>query len=600
MTAEEVIDYFAPSYKSVNAVRSWLASVGVPADRILQSVNKQWLAFDVPVHRAEEILHTQYYIYQHTESGIHNIACPDYHVPRHVQAHIDYITPGIRLLSAGYKDKQMTSIRRQAVKRQFEPDHIHVTVSPDSNTAEEWAELLHPGPCTSDITPTCIRNQYHIPIPSTSRQPLPGNELGIFQSLSQHYHQADLDAYFSTVPSPRIPNGTAPLLRSINGAEGETSNQAYAGEEADLDFEVAIPLIYPQKTVLFQTDDEWYQLDQQKATTMYAGFFNTLFDAIDGSYCTFSAFNETGNCARDACRDPEYPNPNADSGYQGQLMCGVYNPTNVLSISYSGVEASLPESYMRRQCLEIMKLGLQGVTVIESSGDHGVGGRRYDDHSGCLGPDKSIFAPRTMSNCPYVLSVGATTLVDHPNATTRKSCKFKEVAPRTFASGGGFSNVFSTPPWQEAHIQTYLHRANISSLGYTNRNHSLSGVGAAEPGKLFNKAGRGYPDVSAIGEKYLVYMQGYPNHLAGTSVAVPIWGAMVTLLNEERLRVGKRPVGFMHQVLYDHPEVFTDVTEGSNPGCGSQGFQVKEGWDPVTGLGSPRYTKMLKLFMGLP
>jgi hypothetical protein len=36
---------------------------------------------------------------------------------------------------------------------------------------------------------------------------------------------------------------------------------------------------------------------------------------------------------------------------------------------------------------------------------------------------------------------------------------------------------------------------------------------------------------------------------------------------------------------YAHPEVFTDITTGSNPGCGGDGFKVKEGWDPVTGLG---------------
>jgi tripeptidyl-peptidase I len=36
---------------------------------------------------------------------------------------------------------------------------------------------------------------------------------------------------------------------------------------------------------------------------------------------------------------------------------------------------------------------------------------------------------------------------------------------------------------------------------------------------------------------------------------------------------------------YDHPEVFTDITQGSNPGCGGEGFPAKEGWDPVTGLG---------------
>jgi len=47
------------------------------------------------------------------------------------------------------------------------------------------------------------------------------------------------------------------------------------GEEADLDFEVAIPLIYPQKTVLFQTDDEWYQKDMSRPGSSYTGFFNS-------------------------------------------------------------------------------------------------------------------------------------------------------------------------------------------------------------------------------------------------------------------------------------------------------------------------------------
>jgi tripeptidyl-peptidase-1 len=36
---------------------------------------------------------------------------------------------------------------------------------------------------------------------------------------------------------------------------------------------------------------------------------------------------------------------------------------------------------------------------------------------------------------------------------------------------------------------------------------------------------------------------------------------------------------------YANPEAFNDVTEGSNPGCGSPGFTAAKGWDPVTGLG---------------
>lgn len=33
---------------------------------------------------------------------------------------------------------------------------------------------------------------------------------------------------------------------------------------------------------------------------------------------------------------------------------------------------------------------------------------------------------------------------------------------------------------------------------------------------------------------------------------------------------------------------------------GTLGFEAVKGWDPVTGLGTPNYPKMLELFMGLP
>jgi len=258
-------------------------------------------------------------------------------------------------------------------------------------------------------------------------------------------------------------------------------------------------------------------------------------------------------------------------------MCGVYKPTNVLSISYSGFEASWPENYMRRQCLEVLKLSLQGVTVVESSGDFGVGGRKSNPRAGCLGPDSKVFSPRTMSNCPYVLSVGATTLKLPPggnNNNNNKTTKLIETATERFASGGGFSNVFMRPPWQANAVDAYIKRANISHLGYNitalASEFGLTGGGATlitgdkagglgagwlggifgrERDKLFNKGGRGYPDVAALGDNYRVVLRGYADRMSGTSVATPIWAAILTLINEERLAVGKGPVGFVHQVL---------------------------------------------------
>lgn len=75
-------------------------------------------------------------------------------------------------------------------------------------------------------------------------------------------------------------------------------------------------------------------------------------------------------------------------GYKGALQCGVYEPTNVISISYGGDEAYMPVNYQRRQCNEIMKLGLRGVSVVVASGDSGVAG-----NEGCLGPKGKIFNP---------------------------------------------------------------------------------------------------------------------------------------------------------------------------------------------------------------
>jgi tripeptidyl-peptidase-1 len=130
------------------------------------------------------------------------------------------------------------------------------------------------------------------------------------------------------------------------------------------------PIIYPQNSVLYQTDDIFYASGLEGG----GGFLNTFFDAIDGSYCTYSAFGETGN----ADIDPVYPNPNP-LGYQGKLQCGVYKPTNVISISYGEQEDDLPTNYQQRQCSEIMKLGMQGVSIIVASGDSGVAARGTDD-----------------------------------------------------------------------------------------------------------------------------------------------------------------------------------------------------------------------------
>lgn len=118
----------------------------------------------------------------------------------------------------------------------------------------------------------------------------------------------------------------------------------------------------------------------------------------------------------------------------------------------------------------------------------------------------------------------------------------------------------------------------------------------------YNNTGktRGFPDVSANGANYIVAIQDDFYFVYGTSCSSPVFGSLVNLINEQRLKAGKNPVGFLNPTLYANAAVLKDVTAGGNQGCGTAGFEAVPGWDPVTGLGTPDYNKMLKLFLSLP
>ena len=174
---------------------------------------------------------------------------------------------------------------------------------------------------------------------------------------------------------------------------------------------------------------------------------------------------------------------------------------------------------------------------------------------------------------------------------------------------GGFSNYHTPPSYQQNAVSEYL--ANHNTLPYYITNADASNIG--ENGGVYNRAGRGFPDVSANGAFLLVYNNLTRLTFFGTSklrlsisfereyhlhaelwspytgLSSPIFASVITLINEERTAVGKGPVGFVNPTLYEHPYVLNDITNGSNPNCGSSGFQASTGWDPVTGLGTPNY-----------
>jgi tripeptidyl-peptidase-1 len=268
-----------------------------------------------------------------------------------------------------------------------------------------------------------------------------------------------------------------------------------------------------------------------------------------------------------------------------------------------------------------MKLSLQGHTILMATGDYGVGGPPgVYSASGCLsanGQNGTIFVAQYPVGCPWVTAVGGS-MVEPDKTVLDPESAFQVTSPvsgNTYSSTGGFSNYFTTPSYQKADVEQYLRLHNPGYPSYV-ANADASNIG--ENGGLYNRAGRAIPDVAANAVNMALYVGGEFMTFYGCSLAAPIWASVVTLINQQRTIAGKGPVGFINPTLYANPWALNDITNGSNPNCGTSGFTAVQGWDPVTGLGTPvsfgrrfresfrtltvsqNYPKLLELFLSLP
>jgi len=287
-----------------------------------------------------------------------------------------------------------------------------------------------------------------------------------------------------------------------------------------------------------------------------------------------------------------------------QEILNTKNPPLVNSMSYGWYESQQcridgscsqkgwdSETYVERTDAEFQKLGVMGITMLASSGDDGV-----ESDKGC-----DEMRPDFPASSIYVTSVGATAVVeDNKNDPSNKNappactdtqwhcdCSTSNTEHSAmksnnagFDSGGGFSQWLPQPSYQSAAVKAYFD----------------SGV-TLPSSQYWNATNRGYPDVSAVGAAVLVIKDGKGIKVGGTSASCPIWGGIVSILNSDRLESGKSSLGFLNPLLYqmysDEPSAFNDITVGTNGGgCTNLAFEATTGWDPLTGLGTPVFTKI--------
>ena len=238
---------------------------------------------------------------------------------------------------------------------------------------------------------------------------------------------------------------------------------------------------------------------------------------------------------------------------------------NIVSLRWNASEATLQNSAGQQELQQWNDLLQQGttkdhVTYFATSSSTG---------STNVTPDGQHFmnVPTVCfpADSPWVTSVGGTNLL-----LTRTGSTLFETG--WSASGGGFSYLSQMPLYQK------LLPAGVQ--------------------QQFNNQ-RGIPDVSADEDSVTGladYIKGQWAQAGGNS-GTPIWAGLQAIANQ----MAGHPLGFINPGLYklataaSYQQDFHDITQGDNTNvqAGVKGYSAAEGWDPVTGLGTPNAEKLI-------
>jgi len=206
--------------------------------------------------------------------------------------------------------------------------------------------------------------------------------------------------------------------------------------------------------------------------------------------------------------------PNQEDGFAAAIMQALQDNCQVLSLSWGAPERSWSATGRAQVDKALQQCQAQHVNVFVAAGDNGAS----DGLSGlnCDYPASS----------PYSIGCGGTSLYYVPGVE-RREVVWND-GSQGGATGGGYSVFYATPPFQ-------------APLGLSSR---------------------GVPDVAGVADPetpWAVYVGGQPAQVGGTSAVAPMWAAINALWLEKY-----HFQNFTITELYQNPNVFFDVTQGSN------------------------------------
>jgi kumamolisin len=249
--------------------------------------------------------------------------------------------------------------------------------------------------------------------------------------------------------------------------------------------------------------------------------------------------------------------PNTDQGFLDAITTAVHDTTNkptIVSISWGGPESTWTAQALSNFDAAFAAAGMLGVTVLVAAGDNGSSDGLSDGLAHVDFPASS----------PNVLACGGTRLT--ANGSSISSETVWNDGSGGGATGGGISDVFPVPVWQQ-------------------------NAGVPPSANAGAHVGRGVPDVSGDADPetgYAIRVDGSDIVVGGTSAVAPLWAALIARLNE----AAQAPLGFINPRLYASPASLRDITSGNNGA-----YAAGPGWDACTGLGSPDGAKLAALLV---
>jgi kumamolisin len=254
--------------------------------------------------------------------------------------------------------------------------------------------------------------------------------------------------------------------------------------------------------------------------------------------------------------------PNTDQGFLQAILAALHDEENdpkIISISWGGAESTWTAQQMTAMDEAMQSAAAIGVTALVAAGDDGA-----DDNVG----DGAAHVDFPASS-PSVTACGGTSLVVADGVRQESVWNDGDGS----ATGGGISNVFARPVYQ----QSLAMPSNLSS----------------------QLQGRGLPDVAAVADPdtgYAVLVDGSWQIVGGTSAVAPLIAGLMARLNQ----LTGKPSGLINTALYKAQSAngFNDIVGGNNSCDGVVGYLAVKGWDPVTGWGSPNGTILEKLLGG--